>query len=249
MAEHDRPVALVTGASRNIGRAIAAHLASKGHDIVVHVGQDRSAGDETAEVVHKAGGRAVVVTADLAHPEAIVRMVEEAAAAFSRLDVVVNNAAIRPEARIDELSYKEWRAVMAICLDAPFLVAQASIPHLVRSPSGSIVNIGGLTGHTGAENRAHVVTAKAGLAGLTKALAHELAGQGIRVNCVAPGLIETDRGSASIHRPAHHASRRNLLGHRGTPEDVAMAVSYLCGPEGRYLTGQTLHLNGGAYLP
>ncbi|TNC63597.1 SDR family NAD(P)-dependent oxidoreductase [Rubellimicrobium roseum] len=249
MAEQDRAVALITGASRNIGRAIAVHLAGKGHDIVVHVGQDQRAGGATAAAVREAGGRAAVVTADLAQPEAISVMVERAAAVFGRLDVVVNNAAIRPESSFETLSYEEWREVMSICLDAPFLVSQAALPHLARSPSASIVNIGGLTGHTGAENRAHVVTAKAGLVGLTKALAHELAGRGIRVNCVAPGLIETDRGGASAHRPSHHASRRNLLGHRGTPEDVAMAVAYLCGPEGRYLTGQTLHVNGGAYLP
>ena len=249
MADQDRPVALVTGASRNIGRAIAVHLASKGYDIVVHVGRDREAGEETAAAVQGAGGHAAVIAADLARPEEISSMVEAAMIAFGRLDVVVNNAAIRPESAIDQLSFEEWRGVMSICLDAPFLVSQAALPHLAQSPAGSIVNIGGLTGHTGAENRVHVVTAKAGLVGLTKALAHDLAGHGIRVNCVAPGLIETDRGGASTHRPAHHAGRRNLLGHRGTPADVAMAVAYLCGPEGCYLTGQTLHVNGGAYLP
>jgi 3-oxoacyl-[acyl-carrier protein] reductase len=249
MADQDRPVALVTGASRNIGRAIAVRLASRGHNLVVHAGQDRDAGEETAAAVREAGGQAAVVAADLARPGEIADMVEAAAGAFGRLDVVVNNAAIRPESSVGQLSLEEWRRVMSICLDAPFLVSQAALPHLAQSSAGSIVNIGGLTGHTGAVNRVHVVTAKAGLVGMTKALAHDLAGQGIRVNCVAPGLIETDRGGASAHRPAHHASRRNLLGHRGSPDDVAMAVAYLCGPEGRYLTGQTLHVNGGAYLP
>jgi 3-oxoacyl-[acyl-carrier protein] reductase len=249
MAEQDRPVALVTGASRNIGRAIAVHLASRGHDLVIHVGQDRDAGEETAVAAREVGGQAVVVAADLARPDEIPDMVEAGAGAFGRLDVVVNNAAIRPESPVDQISIEEWRRVMSICLDAPFLISQAALPHLTRSRAGSIVNIGGLTGHTGAENRLHVVTAKAGLVGLTKALAHDFAGHGIRVNCVAPGLIETDRGRASAHRPAHHAGRRNLLGYRGSPEDVAMAVAYLCGPEARYLTGQTLHVNGGAYLP
>lgn len=138
---------------------------------------------------------------------------------------------------------------MAIGLDAPFLVTQAAVAHLIQSPSASVVNIGGLTGHTGAENRAHVVTAKAGLVGLTKAMAHDLAERKIRVNCVSPGLIETDRGTQSVHRPAHHATRRNLMGHRGTPQDVAEAVAYLCSPAACYLTGQTLHVDGGAYLP
>jgi 3-oxoacyl-[acyl-carrier protein] reductase len=238
-------VAIVTGASRNIGRAIAVALAQGGASVLVHAGSDRDAARETAELVGQAGGRAEIMTGDLADPELPARLVGAALAAFGRLDVVVANAAIRPEASIDDLSYEHWRRVMAICLDSVFLLAKAAIPPLRESDQAAIVAIGGLTGHTGAAHRAHVIAAKAGVAGLVKALAHDLAGDGITVNCVAPGLIETRREGAA---PQHHATRTNPLGRRGTPEEVAAAVRMLCGAGARYITGQTLHVNGGAYM-
>ena len=239
-------VALVTGAARNIGQAIAVRLAEAGCDVVVHAGRDPAAGTATADLVRATGRQAAVVAGDLSDPAAALAAVEAAAAAFGRLDILVNNAAIRPEAPFAELPYADWRAVMGIGLDAPFLVSQAALPHLRRGTLPAIVHIGGLTGHTGAENRAHVITAKAGLIGLTKAMAQDLAAEGITVNCVSPGLIETRRDTPA---PAHHGHRRNPLGRRGTPEEVAEAVAFLCGPGARYMTGQTLHPNGGAFMP
>lgn len=239
-------VALVTGASRNIGRAIAEALADAGTDIIVHVGRDRAAGEETVAAVQAKGRGASLVEGDLADPAVPRRVVAEAAAFRGRLDILVNNAAVRPEAGLSDLVYADWRRVMAIALDAPFLLAQAAQPWLEASPMAAIVNIGGLTGHTGAAGRAHVVTAKAGLAGLTKALAHELSPAGITVNCVAPGLIETVR---SENAPAHHGLRRTLLGRSGRAEEVAAAVAWLCDPASRYVTGQVVHVNGGAFLP
>lgn len=241
-------VALVTGASRNIGRAIAVALASRGARIAVHVGQDHAAGEETAEAVRQAGGEAHVLSGDLSNPDIARSVVANSAARFGRLDMVINNAAIRPEVPFAELTYENWRKVMGIALDAVFLVSQAALPHLKASDMASVVNIGGLTGHTGATERAHVITAKAGLVGLTKAMAHELSPLGITINCVSPGLIETARLGAAAHAPKHHDTRTNLVGHRGTPEDVAEAVAFLCGPASRYITGETLHVNGGAYL-
>lgn len=238
-------VALVTGAARNIGRAIAVALAARGADIAVHAGRDAAAGAETAAAVREAGRRATVVAGDIADPATARRVVAEAAGALGRLDIVVNNAASRPEAPIAEIAYEDWRRVMGICLDAVFLVCQAALPHLQASDAAAIVNIGGLTGHTGAAHRAHVIAAKAGVVGLTKALAHELTPLGITVNCVAPGLIETARTGKG---PAHHDTRSNLSGRRGRPEEVADAVAFLCGPGARYITGETLHVNGGAYL-
>ena len=241
-------VALVTGASRNIGRAIAVALAGRGADIIVHVANDKAAGGETVAAVEALGRRAILVSGDLSDPDVAARVVREAAEAFGRLDVVVNNAAIRPESAFADITYADWRRVMGVALDAVFLVSQAALPHLEQSDQAAIVNLGGLTGHTGAAHRAHVITAKAGVVGLTKAMAHELSPKGITVNCVAPGLIETVRISNDGAAPRHHGNRKNLVGRHGRPEEVAEAVAYLAGAGGRYVTGETLHVNGGAYL-
>ena len=131
-------------------------------------------------------------------------------------------------------------------LDGAYLCSRAALPHLVASGRGAIVNIGGLSAHTGSAGRAHVVAAKAGLVGLTRALAHDLAPHQITVNCVSPGLIDTAREGAGPG-PAHHATHAPLAGRRGKPDEVAAVVRFLCGPDARYITGQTIHANGGTY--
>ena len=241
-------VALVTGASRNIGRAIACALASQGARVVIHVGSDVDAGDDTANAVRQAGSEAVVVNGDLSSPDIARSVVADAAKAFGRIDLVINNAAIRPEAPIETLSYEAWREVMGICLDSVFLVSQAALPYLEASERAAIVNIGGMTGHTGAARRVHVVAAKAGLVGLSKGLAHEVSPRGITVNCVVPGLIDTVRVGSEGKTPHHHNTSINLVGRKGRPDEIAEAVAFLCGGNSRYITGQTLHVNGGAYL-
>ena len=136
-----------------------------------------------------------------------------------------------------------------MCVDGAFHCTQAALPLLRASGAGTVINIGGLTAHTGAAKRAHVVTAKAAIVGLTRALAHELAEFGITVNCISPGLIDTVRESSSAKgTPAHHAASRTLVGRLGQPDEIAGAVVWLAGPGGRFTTGQTLHINGGAYL-
>jgi 3-oxoacyl-[acyl-carrier protein] reductase len=175
----------------------------------------------------------------------VKNLVQESIRAFGRLDILVNNAAYRAETPVEAMPFEEWRRVLSSILDASFLCSQACLPHL---KGGAIVNIGGLTAHTGAAGRAHVVSAKAGLIGLTRALAAELAPQDITVNCVVPGTIETERNRPGApERPSH---RRGLpaLGRRGTPQEVAGAVRFLCGPGARYITGQTLHVSGGGYM-
>ncbi len=238
-------VAIVTGASRNIGRAIAIALGAGGASVLVHAHHDRDGAEETARLVSEAGGKASVALGDLSKPDTADALVADALKAFGALDIVIANAAIRPEARIEDLHYEEWRQVMALGVDSVFLLTKAALEHLKRSNQGAIVTIGGLTGHSGAANRAHVITAKAAVVGLTKALAHDLGSSGITVNCVSPGLIETRRTG---EEPKHHASRTNVLGRRGTPDEVAASVRMLCGPGGRYITGQTIHLNGGALM-
>ena len=245
----DRPVALVTGAGRNIGREIALALAATGHAVAVNVRTSIDEGQAVVDAIERTGGRALLCPADVGDRAAVAAMVERIAGAWGRLDVLVNNAAIRREAALADLTETDWHSTLRVVLDGAFFCSQAALPLLKASPCGAIVNIGGLTAHTGATHRVHVITAKAGLVGLTRALAHELAPHGITVNCVSPGMIATVRQAASASAaPAHHATRTTLLGRRGTAAEVAQAVSYLCGDGARFVTGQVLHVNGGAYL-
>ncbi len=241
-------VALVTGAGRNIGRAIALALAEGGATVVVNARSSRAEIEAVAREIEQGGAAALACIADVTDPAAVERMAAATLERYGRLDILVNNAALRRESPLDELSLAEWREVMATILDGAFLCAKACAPHLRKSGAGRIVNIGGLSAHTGARHRAHVVAAKAGLAGLTRALAHELAADQVTVNCVSPGLIDTVRGATSATSPDHHRTNRTLTGERGAPMDVAAAVRFLCSPQASYVTGQTIHVNGGAFL-
>ena len=242
-------VALVTGAGRNIGRAIALELAAAGAAVGVNGRSSRAESDSVAAEIAGSGGDALVALADVTDAAAVQTMVEAVMGRFGGIDILVNNAAVRREVPFGDLDYAAWREVLAVCLDGAFHCAKACLAPLKASGAGAIINIGGLTGSTGASHRAHVVTAKAGLIGLTRALAHELASDGITVNCIAPGLIATERkASSTTGDPLHHATHTTLLGRRGLPSEVAATVRWLAGPSGRFVTGQVIHVNGGAYL-
>ena len=244
-----QPVALVTGAGRNIGREIALGLAASGHAVAVNVRASVAEGQAVVDEIVASGGRALLCVADVGDRDAVVAMVDRIANEWGRLDVLVNNAAIRREAALDALSADDWHATLRVVLDGAFFCSQAALPLLKASKQAAIVNIGGLTAHTGAANRVHVVTAKAGLVGMTRALAHDLAASDITVNCVAPGLIDTVRQSSSASAaPQHHATHKTLLGRRGTAQEVAQSVVFLAGASARFVTGQVLHVNGGTYL-
>ena len=241
--------ALVTGGGKNIGRAIALDLADGGADVAIFTRADISSAKSVAGEIETKGVRSLALLADVTDEEAVKRAMEQTLAAFGRLDILVNNASIRPEVPLENMTLDAWHQVLAVTLDGAFLCARAALPALEKSGQGAIINIGGLTAYTGAIHRAHVVTAKAGLDGLTKALALELAPKGITVNLVSPGMIATVRGGSSAAEPEHHKTRTTLVGRRGRPEEVSGLVRYLAGPKARYLTGQTLHVNGGAFLP
>jgi 3-oxoacyl-[acyl-carrier protein] reductase len=240
-------VAIVTGAGRNIGRAIVLALADAGASLVVNVRSNRAEAASVATDINAKGGKALVHLGDVADADAVGEMAEQAVTQFGRIDILVNNAALRRERPFAEMDYAEWREILDVTLDGAFHCTKACLPALRSSGAGTIVNIGGLSAHTGAANRAHVVTAKAGIIGFTRALAHDLAADGITVNCVVPGLIGTPRPT-NKPEPAHHLTLQTITGERGKPEDVAAAVRFLCGPAARYITGQAIHANGGAYL-
>ena len=239
-------IAIVTGAGRNIGRTIALALAQGGASVLVNVRSNKQEADAVVREIEQTGGKALAFLADVADAAAVQAMVAATAERFGRIDILVNNAALRGEKPLDQMSYADWRRILDVTLDGAFHCVKACLPHLKTSGAGAVVNIGGLSAHTGSKHRAHVVTAKAGLVGLTRALAHDLAEHKVTVNCVSPGLIDTPRAKAA--EPAHHATNRTLFGNRGAPDEIAGTVRFLCGPSGRYITGQTIHVNGGAYL-
>jgi 3-oxoacyl-[acyl-carrier protein] reductase len=239
-------VALVTGAARNIGRAIARSLAAGGASVMVNARTSRAEAEKTVQMI---GKNAALHIADITKPDEVKALVEATVKQFGRLDFLVNNAAVRFETPFEKMKYEEWRQVLAIVLDGAFLCAQAAVPHMTKAGGGTIINIGGQTGHKGASERAHVITAKAGLAGMTKALALDLAPHQITVNCVVPGTIDSQRGLPGVPDRPSHRRAPPPIGRRGAPEEIAAMVRMLCGPDARYITGQAIHVNGGGYLP
>lgn len=239
-------VAVVTGAGRNIGRAIALSLAAAGAAVIVNARSNLAEAEEVAAEIRNRGGTALVALADVADVAAVEQMVNAAVARFARIDILVNNAALRGEVPLEEMSLEQWRKVTSVVLEGAFICTKSCLPHLKKSDGAAILNIGGLSAHTGAANRSHVIAAKAGLIGLTRALAHEFAGR-IRVNTVTPGLMQTPR-PAGEPEPQHHSFSNPLVGRRGLPEDVAETVRFLAGPRAAYITGQDFQLNGGAHL-
>ena len=248
-AQLEGRVALVTGAVRRIGRAIALALAGDGAAVVINTRSSRTEADAVAAEIEATGGRALVHLADVTDEAAVQTMVDAAVERFGRLDILVNNAADRRQAPLTEISLAEWRRITGIIVDGAFLCARACLPPMIAGGGGTIVNIGGVSAHTGAQNRAHVITAKAALVGLTKAIAVEFAERGVTANCVVPGRIGGARSRTAGESPTMGGGAAPLVGRTGTPEEVAAVVHHLCRPAGRYLTGQTIHVSGGMYLP
>jgi 3-oxoacyl-[acyl-carrier protein] reductase len=239
--------ALVTGGARNIGRAIAEALAAAGAAVAINTRSSRAEAEGAAAAILDKGGAAHVVPGDITDERHVARIVAETVARFGTLDILVNNAAVRRETTIDELDLARWREAIAVMLEGPFLCIKAALPHLRASPAGTIVNMGGMTAASGARMRAQVVAAKAGLEGLTRAVALDLAPDRITVNCVSPGLIATTR-DPSLPLPATHQGRTLPLGRLAPAAEVAAMVRHLCGPDARFITGQVIHVNGGNYL-
>jgi 3-oxoacyl-[acyl-carrier protein] reductase len=241
-------VALVTGAGKNIGRAIALTLARDGAAVAVNGRSDQAAVEAVVDEIRATGGQAVALMADVSDREQARALADQAAAALGGIDILVSNAGLRRQTAYLDISLAEWREIMSVALDGAFFLSQAAIPHMLARGGGAIIAMSGMSNHVGTPNRAHVSASKAGLEGLMRSLAVEFGGRGIRANCIAPGAIDTVRGASAGVLPNTLTIEGTPLGRRGTVEEIAGTVRLLAGPEGAYITGQTIHVNGGVYL-
>jgi 3-oxoacyl-[acyl-carrier protein] reductase len=235
-------VALVTGAARNIGRAIALSLATGGAKVAVNTRSNIEQARGVVDEIKALGSDAEAYAADVAEPAQVQAMVDAVIKRFGRLDILVLNAAVREHVHFDEISFDDWRRILATNLDSAFVFAKACLPALKQAGDARIVTFAGVTALLGLKDRAHVAASKHGIVGLTKALAQDLAQFGIRVNCISPGQIDTARAPG---RELQNRATDIPLGRRGTSFEIAGMVRSLCGPAGAYVTGQTLHINGG----
>ena len=238
--------AIVTGSARNIGRATALALAADGASIVVNAVQDKAAAKKVAGEVEATGGKAIVQMANVTDRKAVDAMVKAAVKAFGGVDILVCNASQRGQKPFLEMTFEEWSKVIDISLDGSFHLAQACLPEMMKRGWGRIITLGGISCHIGTPNRVHNLVSKAGLVGFTRGVAMEFAQHNITVNCISPGFINTERPASAGARPTPKV--QSPVGRMGEPTEIAAMVRYLCTPEAAYITGQTLHVNGGMYL-
>ena len=239
--------ALITGASRGIGRACARALASAGYRVVLAARSVHNL-EEIADSIRKDGSEAFVVEMDLAARESVVNAMSKASKEFGRIDVLINNAGITKDGLALRMKQADWEIVLQTNLSGAFYAIQQVLPGMIRERWGRIVNISSVVGEMGNPGQANYVASKAGLIGLTKSLAQEVGSRNITVNAVAPGFIETDMTHGLSPELKQKMIAQTPLGRMGTPEDVASAVTFLVSDEASFITGHVLDVNGGIYM-
>ena len=240
-------VAFITGASRGIGRATAVTLSRAGHDIVI-ASPELDKNEEVAAEIHAAGGKAMTLDFDLTSLDSVRQGVSKAVKECGRIDVLVNNAGITRDGLAVRMKPEDWSLVLQINLTGAFWTTQQVLPGMMKARWGRIVNIASVVGQAGNPGQANYVTSKAGIIGLTKSLAQEMASRNITVNAVAPGYIETDMTAKLPEEVKERMLSMIALKRLGKPEDVAAAVKFLAGDEAGYITGHVLNVNGGMYM-
>src|SRR5436190_22428836 len=240
-------VALVTGAGRNIGRAIALTLARDGATVLVNGRSDREAVESVVREIKAAGGQAMAAMGDVSDPAVAPKLARQGEA-LGGVDILVSNAGLRRQTSFLDMSFEEWREILSVALDGAFLLGKAFIPQMVaKGQGGAFVAISGVSTHVGTPNRCHVSASKSGLEGLMRALAVELAPHRITCNALSPGAIDTARVAAGPAPPGR-INRPIPLKRFGTVDEIAAMVRLLVGPDGTFITGQTIHVNGGEFL-
>ena len=240
--------ALVTGASRGIGAAIAKKLAARGFMVIINYGHSSAAADEVKNQIEQAGGQAVLMQGDVSSGDDVDRMFKDIKKTWGRLDVLVNNAGINRDTLLVRMKEDQWDAVLSTDLKSVFFTTKAAASLMMRQRSGSIINIASVVGITGNAGQANYAAAKAGVIGFTKSAAKELAARGIRVNAIAPGFIETDMTDAIPEKIREGMLETIPLRRGGKAEDVANAVAFLASDDAGYITGQVLKVDGGMVM-
>ena len=241
-------VALVTASGRNIGKATVLEMARRGADVVVNARTNSSEAESVADEARSLGVKALPILADVGNQDEVEGMVKAALSEFGRVDILVNNAGLRRVRPITEMSVDEWREVVGVNLDGPFFACRAVIPSMIDNGGGRIINVSGLNAFKGRANWAHVCAGKMGALGLTRALAVELAPHGILVNHVVPGAYDTTPESTPTGIPPGPQRAGGIpLERLGMPQELANACAFLASDAASFITGQTIHVNGGAY--
>ena len=240
--------AVVTGASRGIGRAIALHLAKEGANVVVNYSGSEAKAQEVVTEIESQGGKAISVQANIAQNDAVQNLMAIALEHFGTIDILVNNAGITRDNLMMRMKEDEWDDVLNTNLKGVFLCTKAVTRQMMKQRSGRIINISSIVGVMGNAGQANYVAAKAGVIGLTKTTARELASRNILVNAIAPGFITTEMTEALPEEVKNGMLSQIPLAKLGQPEDIAKAVVFLASEDSNYITGQTLHIDGGMYM-
>ena len=246
MGKLDGKVALITGSGRNIGRATALKLAGEGAHVIVNARANQAEADAVAHEVRERGVKALAVLADVADKEHVDTMVRRAMSAFGRIDILINNAAIRPHKPFTEVTVQDWERVRGVVLDGALYCTQAVIGSMVKNNYGRILFFTGDGSFTGGTGRAHVSAAKMGLVGMARALASEFAPHNIRANVVSPGSIDTRRDNPEWYQGRVPGAAGIPLRRQGHVDEIAATCLFLVSDDGGFITGQTIHVNGGA---
>jgi 3-oxoacyl-[acyl-carrier protein] reductase len=245
MGKFDGKVALVTGSGRNIGRATVLKLAAEGAHVVVNARSNQAEVNAVAEEARALGVKALPILADMGKREQVEHMVSQAMAEFGKIDILINNAAIRPHKPFTEVTVEDWETVRGVVLDGPFYCTRAVVPSMVKNQYGRILFFTGEGAFVGGANRAHVSAAKMGLVGLARSLASEFAPHNIRVNVVSPGSIDTSRANPEWYQGRAPSAQGIPLQRQGTSEEIAATCLFLVSDDSGFITGQTIHANGG----